>query len=156
MSYSSPYKNIKEAFEARFTVNENGCWLWTGCCDKKGYGIFTYRPDGVVHQRAPRVAFHLYKGKRLGWLESACHTCDTPGCVNPEHLFCGTHRQNMLDKVRKGRHARGESNRHAKLTESKVRAIRADGRLQREIAEQYGITPSMVSTIKSRKNWAHI
>lgn len=79
--------------------NEKGCWIWLGPLDKDGYATFCLRK--VMHQ-ASRVSYEHFVGP-LGSL-FALHKCDIPACVNPEHLFKGTQKQNMQDAIRKGRH----------------------------------------------------
>jgi hypothetical protein len=93
------------------------------------------------------------------------HRCDTPTCVNPDHLFLGTRTDNNADKEQKGR-TRGKWGIHkpvagtahprAKLTEAQVLAIRADTRLRREIAKEYNIIVSHVDSIRHRQSWKHI
>jgi hypothetical protein len=87
-----------------------------------------------------------------------CHKCDTPACVNPSHLFLGTQGENINDSASKGRLfvPRGETNGSAKLTEKDVLSIRADNRIQKEIAADHGVSPSIVGHIKTRRRWGHI
>lgn len=85
-----------------------------------------------------------------------CHTCDTPACVNPNHLFVGVPLDNVRDMIAKDRNSRGERNMRAKLTPAEVRAIRTASGLQREIAARFGITQGCVSSIKSRSKWKHL
>lgn len=77
-----------------------GCLLWLGLTNKNGYGKigFNYK-SWTTH----RLAFHLFK-QSLSHGDLVCHKCDTPACINPEHLFLGTPLLNMQDKVNKGRH----------------------------------------------------
>jgi hypothetical protein len=77
-----------------------------------------------------------------------CHTCDTPSCVEVSHLFLGTPRENTQDAVKKRR-----MKSRAKLTVDHVRAIRADTRRVREVAKEYGVHPSNISAIRTRKSW---
>ena len=84
------------------------------------------------------------------------HTCDTPSCVNPDHLFLGTHKDNEQDKMRKGRKPVGEKIPWHKLSEDDVRNIRDDERTQMEIAAEYGVRQCLISAIKRRKTWRHV
>jgi hypothetical protein len=88
-------------------LKTDSCWIWVGCKFPSGYGSFSLRKDGlVVEQRAHRVSYILHKGDIPKGL-FVCHTCDNPACVNPDHLWLGTHQQNNQDKVNKKRHAFG-------------------------------------------------
>ena len=97
--------NIKDRFESKFVPEPNsGCWLWVAAVDKDGYGQFW--SDGNT-RHAHRTSYRLYVGEIP---ESLCvlHRCDVSACVNPAHLFLGTHADNIVDKVAKGRQARGD------------------------------------------------
>jgi hypothetical protein len=100
----------------------------------------------------------------------ALHLCDNPSCCNPAHLQWGTQRDNIRDAVAKGRVSRGDAHSqitkeviprgeghcNAVLTADKVLAIRADQRMHKDIARDYGISKSNVSAIKLRRSWAHV
>ena len=148
-----------EKHAAKFQiVSESGCWIWTAGT-RHGYGAVWH--DGKL-MIAHRAAYEAANGpvpdhdghRRL----FVCHTCDTRPCINPDHLFLGTHAENMADMVGKGRQVtpKGEKNGSAKLTEADVLAIRADMRTQKEIADDFRIHQSNVSFIKSRKKWSHL
>ena len=77
----------------------DGCWLWTGRKKGPAYGGFLYQGK---KQMAHRVSWQLYRGKIPDGMK-ICHECDVPLCVNPQHLFCGTQKDNMQDCARKGR-----------------------------------------------------
>jgi DNA invertase Pin-like site-specific DNA recombinase len=92
-----------------------------------------------------------------------CHKCDTPKCVNPDHLFVGTAKDNMEDCKKKGRSGGGtktpllgESNPRAKLSPEHIVGIRTDDRPQRAIAKDFGVTQALVSKIKRNEIWRHV
>lgn len=152
---------LKDRFNAKWSLSENGCWLWTASKDNHGYGQIWVRGIGPV--KAYRVAFELYIGQIPGGIH-VCHKCDNRACVNPDHLFLGTPADNVHDMIRKGRDRKrgllGNSNSQAKLNESQVVAIRtllAHGdATQSEIGKMYGVTQSQVSLIKLGKKWGHL
>ena len=129
------------------------CWLWQRSTNKKGYGYF--QADKL--RQAHRFAYMLAKGEIPEGMV-IMHSCDTPGCCNPAHLSTGTWADNAHDRDRKGRQVPMKGSKHgrAKLTEADIRAIRADNRIQREIAADYGIDRANVSEIKSFKIWRHV
>lgn len=135
------------------------CWEWKASRHPFGYGHF--RLGGKV-VNAHRVAFMLANGK---WPEPfCCHRCDNPACVNPAHLFEGTHADNMADMVAKGRLRQegrpGTANPNAKLTEQGVRDIRANWVLCRttydELAERFGVNRTTIHRVVERIDWRHI
>ena len=146
--------------EERFwkSVNKtDGCWLWISGLDKDGYGAFRAEHDGTTHQRAHRYSYALHKGN-IPTLLNVCHTCDVRACVNPEHLFLGTMAENMDDKMAKGRHRviNGENHYRAVLTEEQARAILLDPRPHTQIANEYNVARTTISSLKARYSWPEL
>lgn len=135
------------------------CWEWTGrAFVSGGYGGFDVKRGGLWKSaRAHCYSYELKHGPTGGLF--VCHTCDNPKCVNPNHLFLGTHQDNMKDKVKKGRHLVGERTYNAKLTDEKVREIRvkvASGQSARVVARAFGINEKTVRGIMRRERWSHV
>ena len=131
----------------------SSCIEFNGAKDKNdGYGRKWRK--GKMHQ-AHRLAYiDAYGSIPKGMC--VCHTCDNRSCVNPDHLFLGTPKDNMDDKVSKERQARGITNGMHKLTELQVLEIRKDPRSLRAIAEDYDMDHTTIGDIKKRKIWKHI
>jgi len=89
-----------------------------------------------------------------------CHKCDTPACINPEHLFLGTHLDNMLDRSSKGRNNTpshfGTKNPRVKLSEKQVLDILNDKRKHSHIALEYGINVTTIYDIKNGRSWKEL
>lgn len=142
-----------------YVTRGDGCWLWTGAKHRDGYGRFNARTGMVI---AHRYVWTLHHGAIPAGMD-VCHTCDNRQCVNPAHLWLGTHVENMADSKLKDRHSRGERNRRNKLVAAQVLEIRANppklgGRWTevRECAARYGVTPGAIYCIITRRSWAHL
>ena len=135
----------------------SGCFLWTAALNNMGYGLF--RAAGKL-QLAHRVSYEIANGPiPTGLL--VCHSCDVPNCVNPDHLWVGTHKDNAADMVAKGRGKDnlGSQNGNSKLTELDVVAIRerlAVREPHSSIARYYGVLVTAISDISTGRNWSHI
>lgn len=143
----------------------SGCWIWAGNRNAREYGWFKYN--------GRQTKAHRWAARHIGGMAITdllvCHRCDTPSCVNPEHLFVGTAKDNALDMVRKGRHnsnpnpnqrrARGSARANSKLTEEDIPEIRrllGEGLSFVKIAKRYGVASSLIGRIKYGKAWAHV
>lgn len=134
-----------------------GCHIWTGGTTKTGYGVCS--TGGQGSDMAHRVAWTVTNGPIPAGLH-VLHRCDVPSCVNPDHLFVGTNRDNVDDKVRKGRarlgskvDRRGSRNSAAKLSSRDVAEIRASVDGCSVLARRYAISKSTASRIKRGISW---
>lgn len=183
-----PPVNLSEKDIARFwsKVNKDGptmphmespCWVWKAYKNKAGYGQIK---KGRINYQSHRIVWIITNGP-IPHDSSyhgvcVCHRCDNPSCVNPDHLFLGGHKENMLDREEKGRNntssalmalklqpeclARGEAHGRAKITAVKVLAMRAcyasGGITQRQLVVQFGVCLASVNKIILRKTWKHL
>ena len=144
-------------FEDRYVPEPNsGCWLWEGNINRDGYGRLRHHGQDYL---AHRFSWAVYRGKVP---DEVCvlHKCDTPCCVNPEHLFLGSQADNMHDMTRKkrGRPQKhlGDDNGNSKLMTADILAIRKDQRIYRKIALDYGVNLQTIYRIKTRQCWVHV
>jgi len=135
------------------SADPDGCWPWKGGRDHD-YGALWWQGQTC---RAHRLAFKAANGS-IPEGAHILHRCDTPLCVNPAHLFAGSHLDNMRDMFSKGRRRppTGERNGRAKLTSETVLAIRAATGLQREIGALFGVSQRTVRHIKLGNTWRHL
>lgn len=127
------------------------CWLWNPKLSDQGYAVIKY------HQKAYkvyRVMWERANGETIPAGMSACHRCDNPACVNPEHIFIGTHDENMRDMISKGRQSAPRG-----LTDDQVRTIRAavkGGARQKDVCDAMGIGSDTVSRIVNYKLYKNV
>ena len=144
-----------EDFEKKFVKTE-GCWEWLATKNQDGYG--RVRRLGKL-ESAHRVSYELYKGA-FDKTKHVCHSCDNPGCVNPNHLWLGDYKSNNRDKQEKGRavgHAMpGTKHPGAKLTEEKVQYILMSPHPSAYLAGLYNVSLSLIQEIRLRKRWKHV
>lgn len=148
----------KERFE-RYVLPEpnSGCWLWIGSDDNKGYGKFSIKGKTT---KAHRASYELYKGCIPIGLH-VLHVCDNPICVNPDHLFLGTHSDNMKDRQTKGRNPTfvryGSNNPASKLDYKAIMEIREKYQPRkysiRKLAKEYGVSFQLIQKIVVGKIW---
>jgi hypothetical protein len=161
---SNPCRGKSQELDMKETVKRHlgettstGCILWNGSVHANGYGMI--KKDKRSPRRAHRVVWELTHGPIPDGL-MVCHHCDNRRCVNLEHLFLGTHQDNMDDMIAKGRNAVGERCPQAKLTEEKVRLARklhkAGTHTQQQIADLLGVQRAAIAKIVTYQRWKHI
>lgn len=147
-----------DRFNLKWRIDEkSGCWIWAATKIPKGYGLIK-RPQQRTQEYAHRASYMIHIGEIPNGCH-VCHKCDNPSCVNPDHLFLGSAKENMHDMKQKGRHLYGERNSQAKLTEDAVRKIKQllkDGMSQSKVALMFGMQQMEISRIKRGLRWAHI
>jgi len=180
------YGPLRERLAAKIEISDgDGCWLWTGFCDKRGYGFMGSGRKGKV-ERVHRVAWREFRGP-IPPAMVVCHRCDNPSCARPSHLFLGTQQENIADMVAKGRQRsrrgemldtsgkargdrhwsrsnpglvrRGNSVNTSKLDERSVRRIRSlakEGRSFKSMGREFGVSDASIAAIVYRKSWRHI
>jgi hypothetical protein len=158
---SKDQSNIQR-FWAKVTIADgpNPCWEWCAARNKWGYGRF-YPQGGYSSQYAHRYSYELFHGPIPPDLQ-VLHRCDNPCCVNPNHLFLGTQRDNVKDMIAKGHMVdnNGERSASAKLTAEQVRQIRqihAQGEInQTELAHRYQVSSRTIGYIVNRQKWRSV
>jgi hypothetical protein len=105
--------------------------------------------------RAHRIAYEEVFGPIPDGL-CVLHACDKRHCINPDHLFLGTREDNIHDAVKKGRHAHGSTNGHAKLTEIKVMEIKLSNAKAAVLAKRFNISIMTIYDIRAGRTWRHV
>lgn len=170
-----PLPELSEQVAANFwkqvdkTTHPLGCWVWNGAKSSAGYGYYGVNYRSI---RVHRISWKLTYGKDP--YDLILHRCDNRACVNPDHLFEGSCKDNIHDAVRKGRwptgsqhpsvlrpetRPRGESHANSKLNDEKVkqmRALHAQGLGQRQIAPIFGVSNYCAWSVISNRTWRHV
>ena len=164
-------KNTPENFWLRVDRGaDTDCWEWRGATTSSGYGNLSWHGRAV---QAHRVAYYLtyggialrtgfrHDGKAKRYRRFVLHRCDNRLCCNPNHLFLGSMRTNLLDAYSKGRKTQPRSGHaNAKLTATQVRAIRraydTGGIRQVDLATRYGVSQRVISLVIRRETYKDI
>lgn len=163
--------NVREIILSRIDVDDaTGCWNWTGAISSNGYGHMQWQNKTLSTHR---LSYECFVGP-IPDGKSVCHSCDNRKCLNPEHLWIGTHSDNMSDMVIKGRAAvgdrniarrhpeirRGSKNGRSKLNSDIVRSARElyvkGGITYRELAERYGVALQVMYRAVKGISWRHV
>lgn len=135
--------------ELTIPVTESGCLLWIGPVVKKGYGRI--RVNGK-NMGAHRLMWTLKNGEIPQGM-FVCHKCDVPSCVNTDHLFIGTHQDNMADRDRKGRTPMGSDHSCAKLSWEEVEQIKKSKLPTGQLAKTYNVYRGTINDIRGHRTY---
>ncbi len=141
-------KSMLQRFESKFEpVTESGCWIWTASQHGRGYGLFHtgLNAGKAKMEYAHRVSYKLYKGIDPG-VHEVCHKCDVTSCVNPAHLFLGSHQDNMDDMKGKGRFINSKERIKVDGQDEAIR-LRSVGFKVKQIAEILSVSESHASRL---------
>lgn len=158
-TYHQRFKSVFDRFSEKYYVCENtGCWIWTCSLFKRS---FTDKDDRAAFNinkeklQAARYSYSYYKGEiKKGMF--ICHHCDNKKCVNPDHLFEGTQKDNILDLVKKKLHAYGQRHGMTKLSNKIVLNIYNSELPVKKIVEKTGVPRTTVRNIKNGITWSHL
>ncbi len=151
--------SVKDAFLKRCEITEtDDCILWLGNFDKKGYGRIHFT-DATI--KAHRVSYCISRGIDISEISGLVimHSCDNPSCVNPKHLSAGSQLDNVSDRFKKERCAKGELNGFSKLTEADVLHIRSiyskhkKGFGSVSLGKKYGVHHSTILRVINGESW---
>lgn len=148
---------LREHIKANVKINANGCWIWQLYKKPNGYGMLSvWNGERLAH----RLSYLVFKSAPK--LLNVLHKCDTPACVNPDHLFLGTALDNSNDKISKKRNwtTKGEERINHKLTKNQVAEIRRLYNLpkssQSAIAEMFGVSIRTIRSITDSQKWKSV
>ena len=153
-------KNPYDRFIKYFVVpeNPNECWLWLGAKNKTNKNKSYIKPvfwDGKKCVNAARFSYR-YKFGEKGTSLSTCHKCDNSICVNPDHIFLGTHIDNMTDLYKKNLHLKGEKSGMAKINKEIALDIFISKEPKTILCNKYGVSLGLVDAIKYGYVWNHV
>ena len=164
-------RSLADRFKEKYIVDEKtGCWLWRACKNKNGYGLFRSNVGTLAHRFSYTQKHGLIPKSESYHGICVLHKCDQPSCVNPDHLFIGTHKDNMEDMKNKNRAGcsyvnRGSGHKLSKLFEPEVilikKFLKRHPTVYRQgqcafLANWFNVTVSTVSAINTNKRWSHV
>lgn len=140
------YCSTRCAILSSVRVDANGCWIWTGAKNDKGYGQINFNQKRLYTHRA---MFETLKHPLNG--AQVCHKCDTPLCCNPDHMFAGTQKDNMVDKMIKERYA---GYKLSKDLADEIRGQYPEASLSK-LAKKYGVAKNTISCVVNGRTWTN-
>lgn len=165
-------KDDKERFWDKVdTGDESECWNWQAAINSDGYGQIYFKVEEIAEDESERYG-RMFRAHRISWKinegeipdgKKVLHTCDNKKCVNPNHLYIGTAKDNSDDREERleMNHPKGEDHECSKLSRGDVVEIKQtleSGEYEslREIAEGYPVSSTTISLIKRGEKWSHV
>lgn len=145
----------------RYVKKTPKCWIWIGAKDKRNYGRIHKSGTANISILSHRYSWEINRGKIPNG-KHALHKCDNQSCVNPRHLYIGTHQDNMRDAIKRDQFnpTKGIQNPNHKLTDEMVREIRnfyiPKITPRKMFSDKFGVTESIISSVYNRKAWKHL
>lgn len=149
--FQNKYKDSIGRFMLRISIKENGCWEMNSGVRDNGYSRININKKSFYGHRF----FYEYFNGKIKTGNFICHKCDNRKCVNPNHLFQGTQKDNIQDAINKKRFPVG-SRLSKKLTEDDIIEIRSSNECNEYLASMFGVCRQTISLIKRRKTWKHV
>lgn len=149
--------SLRSRFESKCgQPDANGCIPWIANALPRGYGLMRVKRDGKwVQGYSHRIAWELKHGE-IPEGQYVLHRCDNPACVNVEHLFLGTQKDNLTDMIAKGRNAPWPRwHRLTLVDKERIEDLSRSGCTQKQISEWLGISTGVVSETLSGKKHYH-
>ncbi len=149
-------KVAEKRFWEKVIKVEKGCWTWSKCRGKKGYGTFRFN-DRNYQAHVFSYIIHngpVPEGKQIN------HHCDNRACVKPDHIYAGTAKENTRDMMDRGRHkcnpTKGENHPNSVFTNEQILYIRSSSKKQTELGKEFGVSLGVISNIIVKRTWKHI
>jgi predicted XRE-type DNA-binding protein len=138
-----------------WNVNENGCYICTSHSIKNN--AYPSIMISGIRKKISRLVYENNFGE-IPYGMLVCHRCDTPSCINPEHLFLGTNADNTADKLNKNRQSRlkGEQNGNSKVDTDAIKKIRTSNDAAEALVGEYGIGKTQITRIRNGESWSHV
>lgn len=163
MSRRTSTKPLEKRLDSNTFYSPDGCHYWLGTTSSDGYGTITVNKQT---KSTHRISYQVRKGPIPDGM-FVCHHCDNPICINPHHLFIGTHLDNMRDMVKKGRHKYGKNKKVFVRTRARIRTKLSEAQVieilgfkgtlgRRKLSIKYNVSEGAIADILGNRNWKHI